>query len=67
MEKQKVTHRPKGSMCMNCTSFRWNFTGAKPCPKPDEFPIMLPLSKDPDGVIVVKCSSFSRNENLFIE
>ncbi len=48
-----ITHRPKGSMCMNC----------KPevgCPKPQQFPHMKAIDKDADGMIVVRCTHFKR-------
>ncbi len=56
-----ITHRPKGRMCIECKSFRWQITDERPCPKTEDFKDMRQIGKDSDGVIVVKCSNFERN------
>lgn len=52
----EVTHRPKGRMCLVCKGLDENYT----CPKLNDFKTMIPIDKDPDGVIVVKCTKFKR-------
>ena len=56
MIEKQITHTPKGSMCIACKEF--GPTGN--CPKTEEFKSMKPIGKYDDGVIIVRCSSFSR-------
>lgn len=46
----KVTHRPRGMMCVNCK--RTN------CPDPTEFKTMRKIDVDSDGTIVVRCNNY---------
>lgn len=50
----EITHRPKGSMCMNCKTLN------ESCPKPGEFKNMKKIGQDRDGMIVVRCTNFSK-------
>lgn len=54
----KPTHRPKGSMCVNCKGINSQFKHA--CPSRDEFKLMHKIGQDTDGMIVVRCNKFER-------
>lgn len=49
-----VTHRPKGSMCIVCKHFN-----KKDCHLLN-FTSMRKIGQDKDGVIVVRCSEFTK-------
>ena len=54
----KITHAPKGSMCIVCKQF--GPTGN--CPKTEDFKSMKQIGKHEDGVIIVKCNKFARED-----
>ena len=49
------SHRPKGSMCINCHWATFDCSGR-------DFRHMQAIVKDQDGVVIVKCSEFKRRE-----
>lgn len=49
------THRPKGSMCMNCRFLR-EYAHCDDL----SFTKMKPVGRDDDGVIVVICNAYER-------
>lgn len=54
MYESDITHRPKGSMCIVCSNF-----DKKDCSQLD-FTKMKQIGKDDDGVIVVRCTDFTK-------
>lgn len=51
----KITHRPKGSMCLGCR-FARDFAHCDDL----NFTKMKVIGKDSDGVIVVKCDFYEK-------
>ena len=52
------SHRPKGSMCMACKFAQFNCSGF-------DFKHMPIIGKDADGIVIVKCSEFSKPEQPY--
>lgn len=57
---REITHRPKGSMCVNCRAMNdRNHKGE--CPTQAQFQKMKVIGHDKsDGMVVVKCERFER-------
>lgn len=56
-----ITHRPKGSMCIGCDKFHCVDKMISECPTHDELTKMRVIGKDYDGIIVVKCDKYEKN------